>query len=116
MTRLALPGLLYRIHPNQVTMAAGWRHSSWLDPTLGESFADLSESLLGERLPRLTTLGFTAPDRATFDSGIARFREAFARATSGLRRGDRMAVERELTQRTSAASAVLDARLRAPQS
>ena len=116
MARLGLPGLLYRVHPNQITSSMEWRHSSWLDPTLGESFADLSESLLGERFSRLTTLGFTAPDRRTFDDKAAAFRAAFLRGTAALPRGPRMVLERELGDRTAAAANVADGRFRAAAS
>ncbi len=112
IARLGLPGILYRVHPNQITSSMEWRHSSWLDPVLGDAFATLSDSLLGERFPRLTTLGYTAPDRAAFDATAVPFRAAFVRAIRGLSRGDRMALERELRHRMAAAAAVADARFR----
>ncbi len=40
--RIAPWGLLYRIHPGQVTGNASWRSDSWKNPEQAQVFADLS--------------------------------------------------------------------------
>ncbi|MDC4233601.1 glycosyltransferase [Actinomyces sp. B33] len=74
--RLAAWGLVYRIHPAQVTASSSWRASSWDDPDQARAFADLSESLTGERLPRLVSLvGLPAAER---EDALTRFEAAIA--------------------------------------
>lgn len=61
--RVGAWGLLYRIHPAQITASQEWRRASWEDPLQAEAFADLSEVLVGQRLPRLVAISLM-PDPA----------------------------------------------------
>ena len=49
-------GLVYRIHPDQVSASVTWRTASWENPLQAVAFADLSEQVVGIRLPRLVSL------------------------------------------------------------
>lgn len=57
-------GLLYRIHPTQITASADWRRQSWISPEQAESFAATSQYLVGEALTRLVQIPDLEPDHA----------------------------------------------------
>lgn len=63
--RLGTPGLLYRLHSNQVTASSAWRSRSWGDSTVNEAYEQLSLRLLGQRLRRIVHV--LADDTATID-------------------------------------------------
>ncbi|VEG29533.1 glycosyltransferase family 2 protein [Actinomyces howellii] len=74
MSRVASWGLLYRVHPGQITASSSWRARSWADPDQARAFADLSERTVGRRLTRLVALeGLEPAERA---AGLAEFRSA----------------------------------------
>lgn len=54
--RVATWGLLYRVHPDQVTASADWRRESWDSPEQAMAFADAAERLTGRRLNRLVRI------------------------------------------------------------
>ncbi len=56
LRRLACWGLIYRLHPGQITASEAWRAKSWSDPRQAEAFADLAEQLTGARLERIVAL------------------------------------------------------------
>lgn len=61
MCRLARWGLLYQVHPNQLTGAQGWFGSSWKNPLQAQAYADLSQHLTSHRLRRLVAIAQEAP-------------------------------------------------------
>ena len=80
--RVGVWGLLYRIHPGQITASEQWRRSSWEDSLQAEAFADLSEELVGVRLPRLVSLSLLpGPAR---EEGLERFRASVLPAIEAL--------------------------------
>ncbi|MGO3795957.1 MAG: glycosyltransferase family 2 protein [Pauljensenia sp.] len=80
--RVAAWGLLYRIHPGQITASDLWRRSSWDDVLQAQAFADLSEELVGVRLPRLVSLSLLpVPAR---EEELERFRRAVLPAIDAL--------------------------------
>lgn len=82
LRRIGAWGLVYRIHPDQITASDEWRTASWRDPLQAEAFADLSERLVGRRLPRLVALARVAePERS---EAVEAFRAAVLPAISGL--------------------------------
>lgn len=56
LRRLRRWGLVYRVHPTQVTASPLWRSRSWTDGDQANAYADLAESLTGVRLKRLVSL------------------------------------------------------------
>jgi len=110
--RLARPGLLYRVHPAQITASTAWRHESWTDQRVAEAFATLSTQLLGAPFPRLTTLGYTA-DGADIEAQLEAFAGAFRAGISGLDPLDRLRLRRRLAARLAATRELAAAR-RAP--
>ncbi|MDO4244203.1 MAG: glycosyltransferase [Actinomyces sp.] len=74
MRRVARWGLVYRVHPAQITASSNWRARSWADPDQAQAFADLSERTVGRRLTRLVALqGLDPVERA---AGVEEFRRA----------------------------------------
>lgn len=59
--RVAPWGLVYRVHPGQVTASARWRQDSWASTAQAEAFADASERLVGRRLTRLVRMPSLEP-------------------------------------------------------
>ena len=56
LRRLRRWGLLYRVHPTQVTASPVWRSRSWTDEDQAAAYGDLAELLTGVRLNRLVCL------------------------------------------------------------
>lgn len=56
LRRLRRWGLLYRVHPAQVTASSVWRSRSWMDEDQAAAYGDLAEFLTGIRLNRLVAL------------------------------------------------------------
>jgi hypothetical protein len=106
MSRLPLPGLLYRIHPAQVTSSTAWREASWTNPRTAQAFADLAQTLLHVRLERLTTLGFTAANSDALEEALSAFRSAFVLGTRQLPPIDRLILHRKLRHRLGATRAI----------
>jgi hypothetical protein len=108
----AVPGILYRVHPGQVTAATGWRSSSWTDERTSQAFAALCRRVLGEPFPRLVALasadGLSPTD---FEATLARFDAAFRAASNGLPRVDHSLVIRALDSRLAAVRASFRARV-----
>lgn len=100
LRRLAIPGLAYRVHADQLTQDDAWLARSHADPLLNEEFARLSATLLGESFPRLVALSKSvAPDRETV---LARFEACFRRATARLSSADRRLLDGSLKRRVRA--------------
>lgn len=80
--RLAAWGLVYRIHPTQVTASQRWRAESWNNELQARAFADLAQRLTGRPLPRLVALPQMPASgaRAALDD----FEEAFRARLSAL--------------------------------
>ncbi|MCC2314581.1 glycosyltransferase family 2 protein [Cellulomonas xiejunii] len=97
MRRIARPGLLYRKHAAQVTASSAWSSASRRDPSIAAAYGDLSERLLGSRLPRLVALE-TRPPRER-DAGLWAFEDAFRQAAAALRGAERRALESKLRRR-----------------
>ena len=103
LSRLAIPGLVYRAHAGQVTLSEGWRLASWRDPLVAAAFAQLSEQLLGRPFARLTTMAVDdGLDDGQFEASLKDFAAAVAAAATRLGAGDRARL-----------LALLEARLRA---
>ena len=101
--RLALPTLLYRVHPDQVTSSLTWRHGSWTDPTVAEAFGQLSALLLGREFTRLVSLGFNSsigPEE--FERTLADFALRLECAIALLPAWDRRILMRRLAKRCEA--------------
>lgn len=105
--RLALPTLLYRVHPHQVTSSVEWRHGSWTDQKVAEAFGQLSSLLLGRPFSRLVSLGFN-PDisQDEFEQTLADFAAALESAIAVLRPWDRRILMRRLARRCDAVRAM----------
>ncbi|MBK7822192.1 MAG: glycosyltransferase [Tessaracoccus sp.] len=61
LLRAASYGLIYRIHPTQVTASKSWQIASWADSQQAAAYADLSERVVGRRLPRLVQIAALDP-------------------------------------------------------
>ena len=69
--RVGIWGLLYRIHPTQITASSRWRQESWNSPEQAEAFADASERIVGKRLKRLVQIAQMDP--AAADTALTDF-------------------------------------------
>lgn len=74
VVRTATTGLLYRVHPHQITASASWRERSWHDPLQATAFGDLAQRVLGTRRRRLNVV---ATDPALTDAELADELDAF---------------------------------------
>ena len=97
--RLAAWGLLYRIHPGQVTGNASWRSDSWKNPDQAQAFADLSMSLTGQELPRLVSLVSLPRDEA--ERELDRFVQVYTQGVASRPASPRRALERRLNARAA---------------
>ena len=61
LRRLGRWGLIYRVHPAQITASRSWRDASWADERQAQAFADLSERLTGARLRRIVSMSALPP-------------------------------------------------------
>ncbi len=105
--RLALPTLLYRVHPDQVTSSLEWRHGSWTDPIVAEAFGGLSALLLGRSFTRLVSLGFnSAIGPEEFEQTLADFAVRLECAIALLPAWDRRILMRRLAKRCEAVRAM----------
>ncbi len=71
LRRVASWGLLYRLHPGQISGSRQWTNASWRNPDQAEAYAQLAEHLLGEPLPRLVAIA--ALPQAEKDRQLQRF-------------------------------------------
>ena len=97
--RIAPWGLLYRIHPGQVTGNASWRSDSWKNPEQARAFADLSVSLTGQELPRLVSLVSLPRDEA--ERELDRFVQVYTQGVASRPATSRRALERRLNARAA---------------
>ncbi|UFU05725.1 glycosyltransferase family 2 protein [Ruania halotolerans] len=103
----AEPGLLYRVHENQITASTQWRQSSWSDPDIQASYGALSRELLGVPIPRLLTLAADAgTTRASFEEHIDTLTSALQRRGSALPHRDRWYLSRTVATRVANARRV----------
>lgn len=98
LTRLALHGLVYRIHPSQVTASRDWRAASWSSHHQAEAFGDLSERMVGVRLRRLVQIA-TLPDEAERLSAIREFESVLSPAVSRITGVQGLFLRRRLASR-----------------
>lgn len=112
LTRLAAWGLLYRIHPDQVTASSQWRGRSWSDPAQAQAYADLSEQLTGERLPRIVQL--PAMPRAERLRVLDSLDAAVTERSAALSRSEQALLRRRLDKRRRWALAAPEPRETAP--
>lgn len=102
MQRLALPGLAYRVHPNQVTASADWRRASWESAELAASYSELATKLLGASAVRITSLSIDeSRTGAEKIAELDRFSTLFTRAIRPHGATARRALERKLAERRS---------------
>ncbi len=102
MNRTILPGLLYRIHPHQVTASQQWRTASWRDEQTLAAYGDLSQKVLGARFARMTTLASDA--RVTnddFEATMVDWAQRIRSSSAGLGAVQRRAIARILKDRIS---------------
>lgn len=100
MRRLAVPRLLYRVHPSQVTASEQWRLSSWRNEEIAESYAALATRLLGRPARRFTALSVDETLSAEdVRAEVASFADAFTAATAHLAALQRRALARALAAR-----------------
>lgn len=99
MRRLALPGLAYRLHADQVTAATGWRRRSWENQQMAEAFSTLAEHLLGQPATRITSLSIAQASRQEKLRRFDEFAEAYRRATATLPTTTRRRLRRRLAER-----------------
>lgn len=100
LQRMALPGLAYRMHPDQVTASATWRRASWTDHRIGEAYASLAEKLLGAPAQRITSLSVDETlSPAEKHQRLEQFRERFESALQGRATAVRRALQRKLRER-----------------
>jgi hypothetical protein len=99
LRRLAMPSILYRVHPAQVTATTEWRQASWRDELTRSAFAELSTILLGAPQDRITSLAVCALPRAAKLARFAEFERRFRRAISSLPPIEQRLLVRRLEQR-----------------
>ncbi|TFC36368.1 glycosyltransferase [Cryobacterium sp. TMT2-14] len=105
--RLAIPTLLYRMHPQQVTSSLEWRHASWTDRTVAAAFGRLSDMLLGRPFSRLVSLGFDATvGPQEVERTLADFAARLESAIADLPPWDRRILMRRLAGRCEAVRAM----------
>lgn len=105
--RSAIPGLLYRVHDQQVTASTQWRRSSWADAETQDAYRALSEQCLGAPLPRLLTLASDPHvTEAEFERHLRQLRARIADYAPALPVPDRWYLNRTLTARFSHARTV----------
>lgn len=97
IVRVATYGLIYRIHPTQVTASAAWQSASWDDETQAKAFGDLAQTLVGVRLRRLVQIASSHRDARSAE--LADFEERFAAATRGIRGSQGLFLRRRLAAR-----------------
>ncbi|MGO3089512.1 MAG: glycosyltransferase [Galactobacter sp.] len=100
LLRLAVPGVAYRTHPQQVTASPEWRRSSWENPQIAEAFSALAQQLLGVPAFRITALAIAetlSPEEKLqrFDE----FAEAFKAALDHHSDTAQRALKRKLAER-----------------
>lgn len=95
--RLAAWGLLYRIHPGQVTGNKAWRSDSWKNPDQAQAFAELSAHLTGQELPRLVSLVSLPRDKA--ERELERFVQVYTQGVASRPATSRRVLERRLNAR-----------------
>lgn len=83
LARVASYGLLYRVHPGQVTASAAWLKASWTDERQAQAYADLSERLVGRPLRRLVQIAASARG-SELDRELDEFEAAMAAAIDGI--------------------------------
>ena len=105
--RLAMPTLLYRMHPQQVTSSLEWRHASWTDQSVAAAFGTLSAMLLGRPFSRLVSLGFDAAvGPQEVERALADFAARLETAIADLPPWDRRILMRRLAGRCEAVRAM----------
>lgn len=102
LRRLALPGVAYRVHANQITAGADWRRESWRNPQIAEVFSSLAESLLGVPAQRISSLAVdddksAAARRDQFADFARRFRAAISTQSAT----ERWVLNRKLARRAA---------------
>lgn len=101
LRRLAVPGLAYRVHPDQITASPQWRRASWQDPRIAAAYAELARTILGVEAQRITSLSVddsldVEGKRRRFSRFCALFEQALASRTPPVRR----ALRRRLAERS----------------
>lgn len=100
LTRLAVPGLAYRVHPDQVTASDEWRRSSWENPDIAEAYASLAERLLGSPAVRITSLSIDGSRTGAEKlAEVDRFAGDFDRAVGAHSQSAQRALRRKLAER-----------------
>lgn len=102
LRRLALPDLVYRLHPHQVTASTIWRDASWSDPQVLDAYGQLCGAVLGTRFPRLLTLAAGPGSDAEMEAVLAAFGAAVARAADRLPANERRAALHKLHEKVGA--------------
>lgn len=102
LRRLPLPGLAYRIHPDQITASSTWRRASWTDARIGEAYSALSTQLVGAPSQRITTLAVDETlTHAEKHERLELFRARFVTALMGRSPSAQRALRRKLAERVS---------------
>lgn len=100
LTRLAVPGLAYRVHAGQVTASDDWRRSSWQNPDIAEAYASLAERLLGSPAMRITSLSIDGTRTGAEKlAEVDRFAVEFDRAVGAHSETAQRALRRKLAER-----------------
>lgn len=94
--RLALPGILYRFHPGQVTAAVGWTSLSLSNLELKASYAALSERVLGRQAEWYDGLTSAEPPGAAAKAELAAFVAAMQDAARDLPQWQRAVLLRKI--------------------
>lgn len=95
LVRLATPGLLYRIHPGQITASTDWKTAARTDPGYGDSYAQMSERFLGTDPTWFRSLRRLGPvDDAEQRRELQKLDSMIARRTTELGWLDRQALRR----------------------
>ncbi|WP_257180974.1 glycosyltransferase family 2 protein [Corynebacterium cystitidis] len=97
LRRVASWGLLYRVHPEQITASPTWRHASWRDPQQAEIFAQLSKKITGITLERLVSIALAPPEEK--DAQLRHFEDAVLSAIDALTVPQRLIVKNKLHAR-----------------
>lgn len=100
LRRLAVPGLAYRVHSDQVTASDEWRRRSWQSAAVAKSYSSLAEMLIGAPSMRISSLSidssFDASEKLEqFSAFEARYMDALSNYEAGAQR----ALRRKLSER-----------------
>lgn len=100
LRRLAVPGLAYRVHSDQVTASDEWRRRSWQSAEVATSYASLAQALIGAPSMRIPSLSIDPSlDAAEKLEQFSAFEARYTCALMNYEPGVRRTLRRKLAER-----------------